>query len=265
MAAFIHALSGELALHTGRADAALAAFQACGRVMEDLRIANPSVMAWRSDAGRALLVLGELEGARRLAEEELRVARACGAPRAVGIALRICGLARGGDPGIELLRQAVDLQACCGAALERARAEVDLGGAMRRQGRRRSARPYLQAGLARAQAAGATALARQAETELRAAGGRGRRLTDTGPGLLTAGERRVAELAAQGYSNRSIAGLLQISIKGVEWHLHQSYRKLDIAGRGQLGPALLGGRGDASPARPPAGAQRFLVGAVPKT
>jgi DNA-binding CsgD family transcriptional regulator len=241
MAAFIHALSGQLALHAGRAGAALAAFQACGRVMDDLRIANPSVIPWRSDAGRALLVLGELEGARRLAEEELRVARACGAPRAAGIALRICGLARGGDAGIELLRQAVDLQACCGAALERARAEVDLGGAMRRQGRRRSARPYLQAGLARAQAAGATALARQAETELRAAGGRGRRLTDTGPGLLTASERRVAELAAQGYSNRSIAGLLQISIKGVEWHLHQSYRKLDIAGRGQLGPALLGG------------------------
>ena len=46
--------------------------------------------------------------------------------------------------------------------------------------------------------------------------------------------------AAQGYTNRNIAGLLQISIKGVEWHLHQSYRKLDVAGRAQLGPALLG-------------------------
>jgi DNA-binding CsgD family transcriptional regulator len=72
------------------------------------------------------------------------------------------------------------------------------------------------------------------------AGGRGRRATETGVALLTASERRIAELAAQGYTNRNIAGLLQISIKGVEWHLHQSYRKLDVAGRAQLGPALLG-------------------------
>jgi DNA-binding CsgD family transcriptional regulator len=209
-------------------------------------------MPWRSDAARALLVLGEVGLARGLAEEELRAARACGAPRATGVALRVCGLARGGDAGIALLRESVALQARCGAELERARGEVDLGAAIRRGGRCRSARPYLQAGLERAQATGATVLARRAETELRAAGGRGRRLTDTGPGLLTASERRIAELAAQGYSNRAIAGLLQISVKGVEWHLHQSYRKLDVAGRRQLGPALLGGARDADPARPAA-------------
>ncbi len=83
-------------------------------------------------------------------------------------------------------------------------------------------------------------LARRAETELRAAGGRARRATATGPGLLTASERRVAELAAAGHSKRNIAGLLQISIKAVEWHLHQSYRKLDIKRRGQLESALTG-------------------------
>ena len=48
------------------------------------------------------------------------------------------------------------------------------------------------------------------------------------------------ELAADGHSNRNIAGLLQISIKAVEWHQHQSYRKLDIKGRAQLEAALAG-------------------------
>jgi DNA-binding CsgD family transcriptional regulator len=239
MMGFIHSLSGHLALRAGHAEAAVAAFEACGRVMETLCIVSPSVMPWRSDAAQALLVVGQAERAAELAEEELRLARACGGSRAEGVALRVCGLCAGGDAAIELLRKAVEMQALSGAVLEQARAEIDLGAAVRRAGRRRSARPHLRAGLELAQAAGATGLAHRAETELRAAGGRGRRATDTGLGVLTASERRVAELAAQGYSNRNIAGLLHISIKGVEWHLHQSYRKLDITGRAQLRTALL--------------------------
>jgi DNA-binding CsgD family transcriptional regulator len=262
MMGFIHSLRGHLALRAGDAEAALGAFQACGCVMETLRIVSPSVMPWRSDAAQALLVLGEAERAAELAEEELRLARACGGSRAEGVALRVCGLSTGGDAGIELLREAVGMQALSGAVLEQARAEIDLGAAIRRGGRRRGARPHLRAGLELAQAAGATGLAHRAETELRAAGGRGRRATDTGAGLLTASERRVAELAAQGYSNRNIAGLLQISVKGVEWHLHQSYRKLDISGRAQLGPALFTEPGWADARRP---RQLFLAGAVPKT
>jgi len=42
-----------------------------------------------------------------------------------------------------------------------------------------------------------------------------------------------------GHTNRAIAGLLQVSVKAVEWHLHQSYLKLEIQGRRQL-PAALG-------------------------
>jgi DNA-binding CsgD family transcriptional regulator len=54
----------------------------------------------------------------------------------------------------------------------------------------------------------------------------------------SASERGVAEPAASRHSNRIIAGLLQISIKAVEWHLHESYRKLNIQGRRQLPAAL---------------------------
>jgi DNA-binding CsgD family transcriptional regulator len=55
---------------------------------------------------------------------------------------------------------------------------------------------------------------------------------------LTATERRVAELAAQRRSNPEIAQALFVTRKTVETHLSRIYRKLDIAGRGELPKAL---------------------------
>jgi DNA-binding CsgD family transcriptional regulator len=55
---------------------------------------------------------------------------------------------------------------------------------------------------------------------------------------LTASERRVAELAAQGHSNPQIAQALFVTRKTVETHLGHVYRKLDVAGRTGLPRAL---------------------------
>ena len=85
---------------------------------------------------------------------------------------------------------------------------------------------------------GAGALAKRARTELRAAGGRARHPEGTGVEQLTASERRVAELAAEGQSNPEIAQALFVTRKTVEAHLGHVYRKLDIAGRGELPRAL---------------------------
>jgi DNA-binding CsgD family transcriptional regulator len=56
---------------------------------------------------------------------------------------------------------------------------------------------------------------------------------------LTAAERRVADLAAEGLTNREIAQALFVSRKTVEMHLGHAYRKLDIHTRAEL-PAALG-------------------------
>jgi DNA-binding CsgD family transcriptional regulator len=61
----------------------------------------------------------------------------------------------------------------------------------------------------------------------------------SGPASLTPSERRIAELAATGHSNREIAQTLFVTPKTVEYHLRNTYRKLDIEGRARLGEALL--------------------------
>jgi len=61
----------------------------------------------RSGAAQALLRLGERERARDVAEAELADVKVFGAPRALGIALRVAGLAHGGSKGIELLSDSV--------------------------------------------------------------------------------------------------------------------------------------------------------------
>ncbi|HZB74630.1 MAG TPA: helix-turn-helix transcriptional regulator, partial [Solirubrobacteraceae bacterium] len=110
--------------------------------------------------------------------------------------------------------------------------------ALRRANRRAEARESLRAGMELAGRCGADALSQRAHEELLVAGARPRRLMFSGPEALTPSERRVAELAAEGQSNREIAQALFVTTKTVEVHLTSAYRKLDIGSRVQLAGAL---------------------------
>jgi DNA-binding CsgD family transcriptional regulator len=77
-----------------------------------------------------------------------------------------------------------------------------------------------------------------ARAELLHAGGRPRPAAGAGVGALTPAERRVADIAASGSTNREIARRLYLSPKTVEMHLRSAYRKLDLPGRGGLAAAL---------------------------
>jgi DNA-binding CsgD family transcriptional regulator len=96
-------------------------------------------------------------------------------------------------------------------------------------------------------ALGMVRLARLAQEELVAAGGRPRRVSTTGVDALTPSELRVADLAASGLSNREIAEALFVTKKAVEYHLSNVYRKLDVRGRDDLADAL-SASGSGSPA-----------------
>ena len=65
-----------------------------------------------------------------------------------------------------------------------------------------------------------------------------RRYTPIGVESLTPSERRVAQLAASGLTNRAIAQSLFVTVKTVETHLAAVYDKLGIRSRQQLPEAL---------------------------
>ena len=92
----------------------------------------------------------------------------------------------------------------------------------------------LRQAVALARQVGALTVASTASDELHLAGGRLSTEQTTAADPLTPGERRVVELARQGRTNRQIANALYVTIKAVEWHLGNAYRKLGIRSRAEL-------------------------------
>jgi DNA-binding NarL/FixJ family response regulator len=218
-------------------EGALASFEECGTFgwLRDC----PALCPWRSRAALALARLGRAAEAREHAAEELRLARAAATPRSLGVALQATAAVARDDREREArIEEAV-------AALERADAPLELArallarGALRRRTRRRSlAREDLQRAHDLAAPRGASRLAAGAADELRSSGARLRSPSAGGADDLTPAERRVAELAATGLTNRDIAQSLFLSEKTVEAHLGRTYRKLGIRSRGRLAAAL---------------------------
>jgi DNA-binding CsgD family transcriptional regulator len=81
-------------------------------------------------------------------------------------------------------------------------------------------------------------VAEQARAELVITGARPRRERISGLQALTPSERRVAQLAAQGLTNRQIAQALFVSHPTVVTHLGHCYQKLGIGSRDELAVAL---------------------------
>ena len=143
-----------------------------------------------------------------------------------------------------LLRRSGVVAYGCAAPLHRARGHhVRIGQALRRANQRAEARELLREGLELAQRCGAAPLAQRAHAELLATGARPRRLVRTGVDSLTPSEHRVAQMAAEGQTNREIAQALFVTPKTIEMHLSHVYGKLDIQSRTQLATAMATPRG----------------------
>jgi len=119
------------------------------------------------------------------------------------------------------------------AAARAGHALIVFGTHLRRSGRPRDAREPLARALGICEGAGSERLARIARAELAASGGRRRRRSEDGS-ALTAQERRVAALAAQGLANVQIAAALHLSPKTVSSHLQRVYAKLGMHSRREL-------------------------------
>ncbi|GAB2843179.1 AAA family ATPase [Lentzea nigeriaca] len=234
---------GRLLTARGDDHEALEAFLSAGRHCASWPYRNPAALAWRSGAALACAAMGDGERARELALEEVSLARAWGAPRALGMALRAAGRVTAGAAGRTLLEEAVQVLRNSPARLELARALVDLGVVLRRQADTSGARACLRDALDLAQKCGSSAIAARAHSELAATSTGPRRLRQTGPTALTPVEHQAAELAARGRSNEEIASTLLMPADAVEGVLTGTYRKLGVSGRVQLSEALDGQTG----------------------
>jgi DNA-binding CsgD family transcriptional regulator len=143
------------------------------------------------------------------------------------------------DGALAHLRDAVELHDGVPIPVELARTRLAYGSALRRARRKAAARIELEAAAAGFDAAGARVWAERARAELAGVGGR-----PPASGALTATERRVAGLVAEGLQTKQVAARLFVSPKTVEGHLSHIYAKLGVRSRTELARRL--GQGDPS-------------------
>jgi DNA-binding CsgD family transcriptional regulator/tetratricopeptide (TPR) repeat protein len=138
------------------------------------------------------------------------------------------------DDQAEPLFSAALAQDLGGYPFLRARTLFSFGRWLRRRRRSAESRSPLRESVALFDALGAAAWSRRARQELRATGEKvGRRAPDLRD-RLTAQELQIAQLAAEGLSNRQIAERLFLSPRTIGGHLYRIFPKLEITARAQL-------------------------------
>jgi DNA-binding CsgD family transcriptional regulator len=216
---------GDTAAAIARFTTAEAAAEACGW-------REPSLRWWRAEFAEALLEVGRTDDAVALLDAWEPDARRLGRDRELAHVTRCRGLvaaARGDvDLALTTLEEALDAVDAVGDPVGRARALLALGVTRRRARQKRSAREALEAALAAFEQLGDAPWAARVRAELGKIGGRSREVG------LTAAERRVAALVAEGKTNREVAAALVLGERTVETHLTHVYAKLGVRSRTEL-------------------------------
>ena len=223
----------------GRLELALGDLEAAGARLRDfparalaLGYNDPTAPFW-ADAIETLILLGELEQALAYLEPYERHAARVRDPWAMAAAARSRGLfaaaSEDASGAFEAFERALDLLEGQPFPFERGRTLLCLGTVRRQAQQKRAAREALEQALAIFEELGARLWAEKARAELARISGR-RTTSDE----LTGTERRVAELAADGHTNKEIAAELFMGVSTVEAHLSRIYRKLGLRSRTEL-------------------------------
>ncbi|MET0132349.1 MAG: LuxR C-terminal-related transcriptional regulator, partial [Kibdelosporangium sp.] len=244
---YLHA-RGHHYLATERALAALDDFQTCDRQMREWNIDVPALVPAHTDLAQAHLHLEQRKLARDLVSRQLDRPRTISS-RTRGVALRVLAATSELRQRPQLLMEAVEDLHNCGDRLELARALIDLSEAHQELGEFSRARMHARRAAAEAKACHAEPLSKLlshgSSFEMREP-----KVEADGVPPLSGAERRVATLAARGYSNREIGRMLYITVSTVEQHLTRVYRKLNVGSRADLPVGLLLTRVSASTGRP---------------
>ncbi|SCF08262.1 ATP-, maltotriose-and DNA-dependent transcriptional regulator MalT [Micromonospora coriariae] len=145
---------------------------------------------------------------------------------------------RGSAEAEREFRTALRLHPTEAGTFERARTELLFGQELRRRRRPRDARAHLHQARETFTLLGASCWAEQATAELRAAG------ESVGPPdlpaarLLTGQQLRIAQLVAEGATNREIAARMFLSTRTVDHHLRNVFHRLGVRSRTELARAF---------------------------
>jgi DNA-binding CsgD family transcriptional regulator len=230
------ALRGLVDFWSGDAAAAAACFAAAEDTASRAGWGEPNMRWWREDYVEALLELGRIDDAVRLLDAWEADAARVGREWVLAQVKRCRGLVAAAEADVEqavsLLEHAVAKHEAVGDPFGRARALLALGVVRRRARQKRLAREALEAALAGFEELGAATWVPRARAELGRIGGRTR---EDG---LTPAERRVADLVAEGRTNREVAAMLFLGERTVASHLTHIYAKLGVRSRTELARRL---------------------------
>ncbi len=207
----------------------------CGRDLDEMGVGNPVLVPWWAAAVPLLVELGRTTEAAALAERGADASTRWDTAEARGFALYTKGLV---TADLEMLTAAAVRFGAAGRRLHEIQALIDLGTALVRQGYDKAARKQLRTAVELALCCGDIEAANAARTALTVAGGRMSELSVHPSDALTGSERRVADLAAEGRTNREIAEALYVTVSTVEGHLSRIYRKLRVHARADLAAKL---------------------------
>jgi DNA-binding CsgD family transcriptional regulator len=217
-----------------------------------LRIVDPNDAAYREYVGGWVLAdladaVVQGDGDRGVVDELLReweaVAAATGAPQ-LEVQLRYAKAVLADEGNAEPLYESAMSAGAEGWPFYAARAQLAYGAWLRRQHRMTDSRAPLREAAQSFDALGLLRYAERARRELRASGEAPRRRVPEAWAELTPQELQIAQLAADGLSNREIGERLYLSHRTVGSHLYRLFPKLGITSRTQLRDVL----GPASPA-----------------
>lgn len=223
-----------LELGLGHPEAARAALDPMTVLVREFGVGEPSAVQWAPDLVESLTQLGRPAEAEAVLAEFATQAERTGRTWALAAAARCRGLLADDAGFTAQFDESLHWHDRTASPFERARTELAYGGRLRRAGLRRPARDRLRAALAAFERMGATLWADRAQSELRASGERLRRRDGGTPEALTAQELQVALIVVGGATNREAAAQLFLSLKTIEFHLGNVYRKLGVRSRTDL-------------------------------
>jgi DNA-binding NarL/FixJ family response regulator len=226
-----------LALAAEEYERALSALEGLRALRDEIGIGEPGIFPFDADEIEALVGAGRLDEAERLTDAYERRGRTLDRSRilATGARCRALVLAARGrlDEAAAAIDEALAEHERLPVPIERARTLLVRGVIERRARRKRVAREALESALRSFDELGSHAWAERARAELGRIGGRAPSRAE-----LTPGERRVAELVADGRSNKEVAAALFVTVNTVEGTLRHVYAKLGVRSRTELARRL---------------------------